>query len=206
MKRFLKGVLLLNPPQIYRFPSWKLNLVLRALHRPPFEALASCLVKELMFKMLFLIAITSAHRVSELRALSVNKEFCIFQQDKVVLRLDPTFVPKVNSHFHRSQDIVLPSFCRDPKNSGKRESHCLDVRRALSFYIDRTKDIRKTDYLSPLIQPPWDKGSLAAPLAGGFESASCWFMRAVEWDPRRALLLTPPGARLSLPLIIPFHH
>lgn len=147
IKRFLRGVSLVSPPQVHRFPSWRLNLVLKALCRPPFEPLASCQVKVLTFKTLFLVALVSARRVSELRALSVNTELCIFQRDSVTLRPDPVFVPKVNSVFHSSQDIVLPSFCPDPKNSRERELHCLDVRRALSFYLERTKVIRKTESL-----------------------------------------------------------
>lgn len=147
IKRFLRGVSLVSPPQIHRFPSWRLNLVLRALCNPPFESMATCQMKVLTLKTLFLIALVSARRVSELRALSVHRELCIFREDSVVLRPDPAFIPKVNSIFHRSQDIVLPSFCPDPKTPKEKVFHCLDVRRALSFYLDRTKEVRKTESL-----------------------------------------------------------
>lgn len=147
VKRFLKGAALINPPQVHRFPTWNLNLVLRALSREPFEPMATCPLKELTFKTVFLIGITSARRVSELRALSTHKELCVFHADKVVLRPDPAFVPKVNSTFHRSEDVVLPSFCPNPKHDKEREWHCLDVRRALSYYLDRTKHFRKSDAL-----------------------------------------------------------
>lgn len=109
--------------------------------------MASRSLKVLSIKTLFLRALVSARRVSELRALSVNTELCIFQRDSVTLRPDPVFIPKVNSVFHRAQDIIVPSFCPNPKNSKERELHCLDVRRALSFYPERTKDSRKTESL-----------------------------------------------------------
>lgn len=147
VRRFLKGASLLNPPPVHRFPSWRLNLVLQALCHPPFESLATCTLKVLSLKTLFLVAVTSARRVSELRALSVHRDLCTFIADSVGLRLDPAFIPKVNTQFHRAQVIIIPSFCPDPKTSREREWHYLDVRRALSFYIDRTKDLRKTDSL-----------------------------------------------------------
>ncbi|XP_013929465.1 PREDICTED: uncharacterized protein LOC106555206 [Thamnophis sirtalis] len=61
-------------------------------------------------------AITSARRVSELAALSIRQDLCIFHPDKVVLRLDLAFVPKVNSVFHRTQELVLPDFCSQPSH------------------------------------------------------------------------------------------
>lgn len=109
--------------------------------------MASCLMKELAFKTLFLVAITLVHRVSELGALSVDKALCVFHNNKVVLRPDPAFVPEVNSFFPRTQDIALPSFCPKPKHSKERELHFLDLCRALSFYIDRSRRVRKTDSL-----------------------------------------------------------
>lgn len=53
----------------------------------------------------------------------------------------------MNSVFHRAEEIVLPSFCPNPKHDKEREWHCLDVRRALSFHIERTKDWRKSEAL-----------------------------------------------------------
>lgn len=147
VRRFLRETALLNPPQVHRFPTQRLNLVLNALCKPPFEPLASCDMKDLTFKTLFLVEITLARRVSELRALSADRELCVFHNDKVVLRTGPAFVPKVNSAFHRSQEVVLPSFCPNLSHPKERELHCLDVRRALSYYIERMKAIRKSDSL-----------------------------------------------------------
>lgn len=105
--------------------------------------------KHLTFKTLFLVAVTSARRISELGALSVNPNLCVFHDDKVILRPDPLFVPKVNTRFHRGQDVVLPSLCPKPSCPAEQKWHKLDVRRALYYYIERTKAFRKTiTYLS----------------------------------------------------------
>lgn len=79
---------------------------------------------------LFLVAIT-VRRMSELGVLSIKPKLCIFQKDKMTLRTDPTFWPKVNSWFHRSQEIVLPSFCPNPSQPREKTWYILDVRRAL---------------------------------------------------------------------------
>lgn len=85
IKCFLKGVALLNPQVVHCFPTWDLHRVLNSLTGPLFEPLVTLPLKELTLKTLFLVTITSARRVSELGALSVNPNLCIFQEDWVVL-------------------------------------------------------------------------------------------------------------------------
>lgn len=58
-------------------------------------------------------------------------------QDKVVLRTDPSFIPKINSKFHTSQEIYLPSFCPKPTHPKERLWHTLDVKHTLKIYIQR---------------------------------------------------------------------
>lgn len=62
----------------------------------------------------------------------------------MVLRPTPDFLQKVVSEFHLNQDLVVPSLCPQPKNPIERRLHHLDVVRALSSYIQATKEIRKT--------------------------------------------------------------
>lgn len=83
-----------------------------------------------------LVGIMSARRVSELAALSISRELCMFQEDSVVVHTDSFFLPKVKSTFHRSQEIVLPSLCPNLLHPREREWHTLDIWRALSFYLD----------------------------------------------------------------------
>lgn len=147
VRRFLRAATLIRPPMVHRYPNWDLHTVLSALTKPPFEPLKSTDIKYLTWKTIFLVAITSAKRVSEMGALSIRPELCVFREDSVVLRLDPSFITKVNSTFHRSQDIILPSFCPHPKKALEKTWHTLDVRRALYTYIKRTQEFRLSDSL-----------------------------------------------------------
>lgn len=152
--KFLKGAAAKSPPQRHRFPTWDLNVVLRALTKPPFEPIQEVGLKWLRWKTIFLVAITSARRISELGALSCHPDLCIFHKDKVVLRTDPSFVPKVSSRFHLSQELALPSFCPRPQHRLEREWHTLDVRRALKTFLNRTKDLRRSEHLFINVSPP----------------------------------------------------
>nr|XP_025038502.1 uncharacterized protein LOC112545154 [Pelodiscus sinensis] len=148
MTRFFKGLINLNLPYRPPPPAWSLDLVLDVLTRPPFEPLATVLMPVLTMKVLFLLAITSARRVSELAALMSSPPYTVFTKDAVTLRSHPAFLPKVCTEFHINEPIVLPCFYPEPHTSRHHALlHTLDARRALVFYIDRTRDIRKTDRL-----------------------------------------------------------
>ncbi|XP_034289496.1 uncharacterized protein LOC117675183 [Pantherophis guttatus] len=153
IRAFLQGATNLRPPVIHRFPTWDLNKVLTSLTKPPFEPLQEVNFKFLSFKVSFLVAITSARRISELASLSVRSDLCIFHTDRVVLRLDPAFIPKVNSTFHRSQELILPNFCPHPRHRLEKVWHTLDVRRALKVYLSRTSSFRRTEALFISFQP-----------------------------------------------------
>ena len=94
-----------------------------------------------------LVAVTSARRVSELQALSIIEPFLTIFQDRVVLRTDPGFLPKVASAFHRTQEIVLPTFCPAPSCPKERDFHTLDVKRCLVHYLEITREFRKANSL-----------------------------------------------------------
>ena len=96
--------------------------------------------------MVLLVALTSHCLATELTALPCNLPYVIFSQDKVALNTDITFLPKMASHFHMSQPI-FPTFYPSPQNDLESSLHSLDIRRALAFYLDRTKDFRHTNRL-----------------------------------------------------------
>lgn len=75
---FSQGAALKDRPQLHRFPTWKSHAVLSGLTRQPFEPIKEIIFKWLKMKTLFLIAVTSARRVSELGALSVKPELGIY--------------------------------------------------------------------------------------------------------------------------------
>lgn len=154
IKRFIKGSLLLDPPIRHRFPTWNLSTVLNGLTRPPFEPMTEVHIKWVRLKTIFLVAITSARRVSELAALSSKPSLCVFHKDKVTLRLDPSFLPKCVSNFHLGQDIFLPTLCPNPSNLEEKRWHTLDVRRALKIFLARTQSLRRSDRLFINISPP----------------------------------------------------
>ncbi|XP_040276106.1 uncharacterized protein LOC120991344 [Bufo bufo] len=145
--RFFRAVDRVAPVKGPRFPPWDLNLVLKALTTRPFEPIEDCSIKNLTLKLVMLIALISARRVSELQALSINPPFMTIREDRVILRPDPKFIPKVPSKTNRLQEIVLPVFFPEPKSEDEERWHLLDVRRCLIQYLGRSKDWRKSSSL-----------------------------------------------------------
>ena len=154
IKTFLQGVIRLSPPVKIPLCPWDLNLVLSVLQKQPFEPLAHIPLVLLTRKVIFLVAITSARRVSELAALSCKEPYLIFHKDRVVLRPHPAFLPKVVSKFHLNQDLVLPSFFSEPSSAREKSLHTLDVLRAVKIYLKATAQVRKTDTLFILPEGP----------------------------------------------------
>ncbi|KAE8618780.1 hypothetical protein XENTR_v10009500 [Xenopus tropicalis] len=150
VRLFFQALQRIKPPIRDPTPSWDLNLVLAYLQHKPFEPLESANLKDLTLKTVFLIAIASARRVSELAALSSKFPWLKFHQDKAVLRTNPSFIPKMATTFHLNQEIVIPVL----KNNEDTTANSLDPVRALKEYILRTKSIRQSDSLFLLFGGP----------------------------------------------------
>ncbi|MGH0122087.1 UNVERIFIED_CONTAM: hypothetical protein FKN15_010501 [Acipenser sinensis] len=90
---------------------WSLDVVLEALRKAQLEPIHSIELKYLSMKTAFLVAITSAKRVSELQALSVHSSCMRIRDDgsKVSLRTNPDFIPKVITAFHINPSVELES-------------------------------------------------------------------------------------------------
>ena len=132
-------------------PPWSLEVVLSALKKPPFEPLETCLVKGaslrwVTLKTVFLVAITSARRASEIHALVAEPACLSFGSTSVIAIPRTTFRPKVESKWHCNLPIVLPAMDKDTDPA----LHKLCVRRALKFYLEATKKLRTTGDASPL--------------------------------------------------------
>ncbi|CAJ0943885.1 unnamed protein product [Ranitomeya imitator] len=147
VRRFMTAASRISPRPINIVPSWDLNIVLKGLTLPPFEPLSSITMDKLAWKTTFLVAITTARRMGELQALSINEPYMKILQDRLILRLDPSFLPKVVSDFHKSQEIILPSFYQEPKNEEEEHFHTLDVRRMVLYYLHASEKIRKDQNL-----------------------------------------------------------
>ncbi|XP_072010847.1 uncharacterized protein [Engystomops pustulosus] len=126
VKRFIAAANRIRPQILKRVPSWDLSLVLDALSRPPFEPLKDASIKNLTLKTSLLIAVTSARRLGELQAISIREPYMCILPDRITLTLDPSFVPKVASGFHKNQEIILPSFYGNPSSSKEVAWHSLD--------------------------------------------------------------------------------
>ena len=83
-----------NRPRRDRTPSWNVDVVLKALTRPPFEPLHRSSLRDLTRKTLFLVALATAKRVGELQSLSYS---VARQGDDLVLSYLPEFIAKTET-------------------------------------------------------------------------------------------------------------
>ena len=120
-------------------PPWSLELVLASLKSAPFEPLRLADDKHLTWKVAFLVALSSARRAGEIHALRADPPYISFSTSTVTLFTDVGFLPKVSSRFHAMMPIELPAL-RDESDSTLR---LLCVRRALSYYLERSKRYRQ---------------------------------------------------------------
>lgn len=102
-------------------------------------------------KVALLVAITSAGRGEELCVLMSWPFYIVFFEGPG-LPTSSQVVPKVVSTFHDIQPVYLFSLFLKPHTN--REELCLlflDIRRALVFYLDKTKQFRKAFQLFVVI-------------------------------------------------------
>lgn len=116
-------------------PKWDLALVLSTLISSPFEPLESCGFKELTFKTVFLLALASGRRRSEIHALSCSE--VQFSGDSVSLGMFPGFLAKNQLPSVLTSPIVIPSLV------GEDVNFLLCPVRALKTYLARVLPRRK---------------------------------------------------------------
>ena len=78
-----------RPPQRKLAPQWNLSLVLQALLKPPFEPIQASDLKSLTLKTVFLLALASGRRRSEIHALCFDSHHFRQNQDQSILTLYP---------------------------------------------------------------------------------------------------------------------
>ena len=113
---------------------------------PPFEPIQSLSLDRLTFKTAFLVAIVSAGRLGELRALGYRPPFCSIGQGGVVLTAHSAFLPKVPSVAIIEQALDFAPYGLDEEGQETLLA-ALRVCRALRVYLDVTKDLRSTSQL-----------------------------------------------------------
>ena len=130
-------------------PSWNLSLVLHQLTKAPFEPLKEASLKHLTFKTVFLLALGSGKRRSEIHAW--QKKNIRHQTDwsKVSLFPSPSFLSK-NQLAKESPEsvapVVIPALAPTLDRSLKSDRSLCPVR-ALRYYLDRTSDLRQNKEL-----------------------------------------------------------
>ena len=125
-------------------PAWNLSLVLHQLTKAPFEPLRKASLKHLTFKTVFLLALASGKRRSEIHAW-LNKNIR-HQADwsKVSLYPSPSFLAK--NHLAEEgpecvAPVVIPALAPTLDKSLKEDRSLCPVR-ALRYYLDKTQDLR----------------------------------------------------------------
>ena len=124
--------------------AWNLSLVLHQLTKAPFEPLRKASLKHLTFKTVFLLALGSGKRRSEIHAW-VNRNIR-HQSDwsKVSLSPSPCFLSE--NQLAREgpgsvAPVVIPALAPTLDSSLKEDRSLCPVR-ALRYYLDKTKDLR----------------------------------------------------------------
>ncbi|XP_063079934.1 uncharacterized protein LOC134469834 [Engraulis encrasicolus] len=176
VSRFMKGVRRLRPPTKQTFPSWDLSVVLDELSEPPFEPMENIAFKQLSLKTVLLLALVSAKRVGELRALSVHPSCLQVSEEgkRALLSPNPSFVPKVIEASYRCSSLDLNAFHPPPFSSREEERwHRLCPVHALRIYVDRTKAFRKTDQLFV----SWSAARRGLPISS--QRLSHWMVEAI---------------------------
>ena len=126
-------------------PSWDLSLVLHQLTKAPFEPIKEASLKHLTFKTVFLLALGSGKRRSEIHAWQNRNIRHQSDWSKVSLYPSPSFLSK-NQVAKEGPDsvapVVIPALAPTLDRSLKSDRSLCPVR-ALCYYLDKTSDLRQ---------------------------------------------------------------
>ena len=130
-------------------PSWNLSLVLHQLTKAPFDSLKEASLKHLTFKTVFLLALGSGKRRSEIHAWLHKNIRHQSDWSKVSLYPSHSFLSK-NQLSKEGPDsvapVVIPALAPSLDRSLKGDRSLCPVR-ALRYYLDRTADLRQNKEL-----------------------------------------------------------
>lgn len=171
LSELIKSFSLRRPVTRSLTPKWNLSWVLWTLGKAPFEPLSQASTMDLTVKTVFLLALASARRVSEIHALSVEEGHIRFNQsDKSVSLLpQPGFLAKNQCPEIAPASIHIPSLARFVGEDGDDKVLC--PVRALRFYLHRVKTRRGAR--KRLFIPVKGNGDVSK------DSISRWIKRAI---------------------------
>jgi hypothetical protein len=143
ISQLLKGMEIEHPRKSPVIPAWDLGIVMSSLKLAPYEPLSSAPLKELTYKTVFLLAMASGGRRSELQALMYDDIYCNFAPygAQVKLSFNPAFIRKNQRASETNAPLIIPAI-----PTGKQQfGHPNCPVRALKYYHRRTRDpsIRK---------------------------------------------------------------
>ena len=126
-------------------PSWNLSLVLHQLTKAFFEHMRKASLKHLTLKTVFLLALGSGRRRSEIHAWLYKNIRHQVNWSQVSLYPSPSFLS--NNELARDgpasfAPVVIPALAPCLDASLTQDKSLCPVR-ALRYYLDRTKDLRK---------------------------------------------------------------
>ena len=125
-------------------PPWDLRVVLQSLTQAPFEPMALAPLKWVTFKTFFLVTLASGKRRSEVHALLHSRLRTDDNWSKVILEPSSHFIAK-NQLSKEGTAVLQPIVLRSLSQTLSREladDQSLCPVRALSYYLDHTKDLR----------------------------------------------------------------
>ncbi|XP_030199953.1 uncharacterized protein LOC115533546 [Gadus morhua] len=190
--RFMKGARRKLPVSRPLVPLWDLSVVLDAPSHHPFEPLETVGMKFVSLKLVLLLALTTAKRVSDLQALSIRPSCLQFAPgiSKVCLRPNPAFVPKVVESTYRCLTVELSAFHPPPFSSAEEQRlDTLCPVRALHVYVRRSAAFRKGDQLFV----SWATPHRGKPLSR--QRLSHWIVEAISLAYESRGLQPPHGLR-----------
>ena len=129
-------------------PSWNLSLVLHQLTKAPFEPLREASLKHLTLKTVFLLALASGKRRTEIHAWQHKNIRHQSDWSKVSLP-SPSFLSKNQLAKEGPESVapvVIPALAPTLDKSLKSDRSLCPVR-ALRYYLDRTSDLRQNKEL-----------------------------------------------------------
>lgn len=129
--RLLKGVFNTRPPEIRLVPEWDLKQVLDSLCEAPFEPMLKASLKYITWKSVFLTAISTFRRCSDIQALRTDEGFMSILPEGIVFIRQG--IPKQGRPGHLDNKIFVPCFKRNKK---------LDPKRAIQVYLKKTEHLR----------------------------------------------------------------
>ena len=181
LKDLIRSFEISAPRPIFPPPPWDLDKVLEFLSGPPFEPLARASFLDKTKKALFLLAMATAKRVSELQALSFSVSF---QGEDLVFYYDPFFRAKTESVINPlPRSVIVPSLS-DFAGDLPERLHC--PVRAVKYL---RKAARSASFIPPrlFVSPKNPKRSMS-------KNAMSFYLRQLIIDSGAVSSARPPRA------------